>query len=84
MQEVRQAFRLQSHRTDAHTVTQSGALRWATRGATRCMGRSADLGAVEAGKPANLALLKRDEPRFFGTAVGLPLWFSAARIEPIG
>ncbi|ERJ19605.1 hydroxyatrazine ethylaminohydrolase protein [Salinisphaera shabanensis E1L3A] len=66
MQEVRQAFFLQRLATDAQTVTHADALRWATLGSAKCLGRANDLGSIEVGKQADLALFKLDELRFSG------------------
>jgi len=40
-------------------------LRWATEGSARCIGRP-DIGRIEVGYEADLALFKLDEPRFSG------------------
>lgn len=66
MQEVRQAFLLQRLSTDAQTVTHADALRWATQGSARCLGRGHDLGSIEVGKQADMAMFKLDELRFSG------------------
>ena len=47
------------------TVTHLDALRWATSGSARCLGRS-DIGEISPGKQADLALYKLDELRFSG------------------
>jgi 8-oxoguanine deaminase len=49
------------------TVTHLDALRWATQGSARCLGRS-DIGEIAPGKEADLALFKLDELRFSGAA----------------
>jgi 8-oxoguanine deaminase len=46
-------------------VTHLDALRWATQGSARCLGRD-DIGAIAAGMQADLALFTLDEPRFSG------------------
>jgi 8-oxoguanine deaminase len=46
-------------------VTPYDALRWATQGSARCLGRD-DVGAIAAGMQADLALFTLDEPRFSG------------------
>lgn len=46
-------------------VTHLDALRWATRGSARCLGRH-DIGEIAVGKQADLALYKLDELRFSG------------------
>ena len=43
------------------------ALRWATKGSARCLGRD-DIGGIAAGYEADLALFKLDELRFSGRA----------------
>ena len=40
-------------------------LRWATEGSARCLGR-ADIGRIDGGCEADLALFTLDEPRFSG------------------
>ncbi|MEM7427889.1 MAG: amidohydrolase family protein, partial [Pseudomonadota bacterium] len=49
----------------AERVDHFAALRWATEGSARCLGRS-DLGRIEVGTQADLALFRLDEPRFSG------------------
>jgi len=46
-------------------ITHLDALRWATSGSARCLGRS-DIGEISPGKQADLALYKLDELRFSG------------------
>jgi 8-oxoguanine deaminase len=46
-------------------VSHFDALRWATAGSARCLGRS-DIGEIAVGKAADLALYKLDELRFSG------------------
>ncbi len=65
MQEVRQAFLVQRHQYGAGAVSHLDALRWATRGSARCLGRG-DIGAIAPGMQADLALFRLDEPRFSG------------------
>jgi 8-oxoguanine deaminase len=65
MQEVRAAFLLQRGRYGVGRVGHRDALRWATAGSARCIGR-AELGAIAVGKMADLALFKLDELRFSG------------------
>ena len=65
MQEVRQAFLLQRLRYGADRVSHSDALRWATSGSARCLGRD-DIGRIAPGRQADLALFTLDEPRFSG------------------
>jgi len=65
IQEVRQAFLLQRLHSGADRVGHLAALRWATEGSARCLGRN-DIGRIAVGKQADLALFKLDEPRFSG------------------
>ena len=65
MQEVRAAFLLQRGRYGVGKVSHKDALRWATAGSAACVGRP-ELGAIAAGKRADLALFKLDELRFSG------------------
>ena len=65
MQEVRQAFLLGRLRYGANAVGHRDALRWATEGGARVLGR-AELGAIRVGAQADLALFRLDEPRFSG------------------
>jgi 8-oxoguanine deaminase len=66
MEGVRHALMINRLTYDA-TVTHLDALRWATQGSARCLGRS-DIGAIAPGKEADLALFKLDELRFSGAA----------------
>lgn len=50
---------------DAAGTTPHDALRWATEGSARCLGRS-DIGKIAVGRQADLALFKLDELRFSG------------------
>ena len=65
MQEVRAAFLLQRGRYGVTAVTPRDALRWATTGSARCIGRP-ELGIIEVGAAADLALFTLDELRFAG------------------
>ena len=65
IQEVRQAFLIQRHLYGVERISHRDALRWASKGSAGCIGRS-DLGALEVGKQADLALFKLDELRFSG------------------
>jgi len=65
IQEVRQALMLQRLRYGSAGITHFDALRWATQGAARCLGRN-DIGEIASGKQADLALFKLDEARFSG------------------
>jgi 8-oxoguanine deaminase len=49
----------------AADITHLDALRWATEGSARCLGRS-DIGAIAVGKQADLALYTLEELRFSG------------------
>lgn len=64
MEGARHALMLNRLRYDA-TVTHLDVLRWATEGSAACLGRS-DIGAISAGKQADLALFTLDELRFSG------------------
>ena len=55
---------LQRLRYGSSGVTHFDALRWATEGSARCLGRD-DIGEIAVGKQADLALFKLDEIRFF-------------------
>ncbi len=50
----------------AERVTHLDALRWATEGSARCLGRS-DIGRIAEGYEADLALFTLDELRFSGS-----------------
>jgi 8-oxoguanine deaminase len=50
---------------DPAHVTHLDALRWATQGSARCLGRS-DIGAIAPGKQADMAFYRLDELRFSG------------------
>ena len=65
MQEVRQALQVQRLRYGAARVGHLDVLHWATAGSAACLGRD-DIGRIAAGKQADLALFKLDEPRFSG------------------
>ena len=52
-------------RYGADKVTHLDVLRWASEGSARCLRRS-DIGRIEEGYEADLALFKLDEPRFSG------------------
>ena len=65
MQQARQAFLVQRLRHGIDGPSHTDALRWATRGGARCLGRD-DLGEIAVGKQADLALFRLDEPRFSG------------------
>ncbi len=65
MQEVRAAFLLQRARYGVGQVRGQDALRWATSGSARCLGRP-ELGVIELGAAADLAFFTLDELRFAG------------------
>ena len=65
MQEVRAAFLLQRGRYGVERVSHRDALRWATTGSAACIGRP-ELGVIEVGAPADLALFRLDALRFSG------------------
>ncbi len=70
IQEVRQAFLLQRLKYGSSRISHEDTLRWATQGSARCLGRN-DLGVIDTGKQADLALFTLDELRFSGS--GNPL-----------
>lgn len=65
MQEARLAFLLQRVHGRSTAFTHLDALRLATEGSARCLGRD-DIGTITVGKQADLALFRLDEPRFSG------------------
>src|SRR5271167_297784 len=65
MEAVRHALMIGRLRYGADRVTHLDVLRWATEGSARCLGRS-DIGKIEAGREADLALFTLDEARFSG------------------
>ncbi len=65
IEEVRQAFMVQRLKYGAENVSHLDAIRWATEGSARCLNR-ADIGLLEVGKQADLALFKLDEFRHSG------------------
>lgn len=65
MEEVRHAVLAGRLRYGAENLTHLDALRWATAGSARCMGRT-DIGAIAVGQQADLALFTLDELRFSG------------------
>jgi 8-oxoguanine deaminase len=62
---VRHALMLNRLTYGAQAVTHLDALRWATEGSAACLGRS-DIGRIEPGREADLALFSLDELRFSG------------------
>ena len=65
IEEVRQAFLLQRLKYGSATVSHLDALRWATAGSADCI-RRPDLGRIEVGTNADLAMFKLDELRHSG------------------
>ena len=64
MEAVRHSLMLQRSRY-GHAVSPYDALRWATEGSAKNLGRD-DIGAIAPGMQADLALFTLDEPRFSG------------------
>ena len=65
MEGVRHALMLNRLTYGAERVSHLDALRWATEGSAACLGR-ADIGRIEPGREADLALFTLDELRFSG------------------
>lgn len=65
-QEMRQALLLGRLRYTPAQVTHQAVIRWATQGSARCLGRT-DIGGLQAGQQADLALFSLDGLRFSGT-----------------
>lgn len=65
IEEVRQAFMMQRLKYGAEKVSHLDAIRWATEGSARCLNRD-DIGSLEVGKQADVALFKLDEFRHSG------------------
>ncbi len=65
IQEVKQALLVQKLRYGAHKVNHLDVIQWATEGSANCLGRQ-DIGKIEVGRQADLAMYKLDEPRFSG------------------
>ena len=65
MEAVRHALMIGRLRYGASAITHSDVLRWASEGSARCLGRD-DIGRIEVGREADLALFTLDEPRFSG------------------
>jgi len=65
MEAVRHALMLGRLRYGASGLSHLDALRWATEGSARCLGRD-DIGKIAVGLEADLALFTLDEPRFSG------------------
>ncbi|WP_028696518.1 8-oxoguanine deaminase [Pseudomonas cremoricolorata] len=64
--EARQALYLQRLRYGAERITPQRVLGWATRGSAQLLGRD-DIGSLDVGKQADLALYRLDELRFSGS-----------------
>jgi 8-oxoguanine deaminase len=62
---VRHALMINRLTYDAARVTHFDALRWATEGSARCLGRS-DIGVIAVGKQADMAFYTLEELRFSG------------------
>jgi 8-oxoguanine deaminase len=65
MEAVRHALMIGRLRYGASAITHLDVLRWGTEGSARCLGRD-DIGRIEVGRQADLALFTLDEPRFSG------------------
>jgi 8-oxoguanine deaminase len=65
MESVRHALMINRLTYGAAAVTHFDALRWATEGSARCLGRN-DIGRIEMGRQADLAMYTLDELRFSG------------------
>ena len=65
IEEVRQALMLQRLGSGTAAASHVDALRWATKGGARCLGRD-DIGRIEPGLAADLALFRLDELRHSG------------------
>jgi 8-oxoguanine deaminase len=65
MEALRHALMIGRLRYGASGLTHLDVLRWGTEGSARCLGRD-DVGKIEVGRQADLALFKLDEPRFSG------------------
>jgi 8-oxoguanine deaminase len=65
MEAVRHALMIGRLRYGASAITHLDVLRWGTEGSARCLGRD-DIGKIEMGRQADLALFTLDEPRFSG------------------
>ncbi len=65
MEAVRHSLMLARLRYGHAAVSPYDALRWATEGSARCLGRD-DVGRIAPGLQADLALYRLDEPRFSG------------------
>tara|TARA_R110001583_G_scaffold8952_7_gene42291 strand:+ start:1511 stop:2860 length:1350 start_codon:yes stop_codon:yes gene_type:complete len=66
IQEVRMAMYLQRLKYGASKISHQKALKWATQGSAKVLKRD-DIGVIEVGKEADLALFKLDEIQFSGS-----------------
>jgi len=71
LSEVRQAMLVARAAGDPASLTAREALRIATRGGAECLGRAGDLGSLEAGKRADVALFGVDGLAFVGAGEDL-------------
>jgi len=65
IEEARQMLMLQRLRYGSANVSHHDAIRWASEGSASCIGRT-DIGKIEVGRRADLALFKLDELRHSG------------------
>jgi 8-oxoguanine deaminase len=70
MEGVRHALMINRLTYDAASVTHLDALRWASEGSARCLGRT-DIGAIAVGRQADLALFDMEDLRFSGVGDAL-------------
>ena len=70
MEGVRHALMINRLSYGSANVTHLDALRWATQGSARCLGRS-DIGQIAVGKQADMAMFTLDELRFSGAGDAL-------------